>query len=88
MCPNLVAHKRAKYIDVDYHFVHELVSSGKLVTHFVPSHLQLADIFLKSLPRPTFEFLCSKFCECLHLTQRLRGDIRSESIDLTKSTAK
>ncbi|XP_014515401.1 uncharacterized protein LOC106773203 [Vigna radiata var. radiata] len=29
---NLVAHKRAKHIDIDYHFVRELVLSNKLIT--------------------------------------------------------
>ncbi|CAM8993054.1 unnamed protein product [Rhodiola kirilowii] len=53
---NHVAHKRAKHIDIDYHYVRELVSSGRLRTQFVPSHLQLADIFTKGLPRPLFEF--------------------------------
>ncbi|KAJ9566479.1 hypothetical protein OSB04_002445 [Centaurea solstitialis] len=52
---NPVSHKRAKHIDLDYHFVRELVSSGKLYTRYVPSKLQLADIFTKSLPRPLFE---------------------------------
>ncbi|KAL7615195.1 hypothetical protein Lser_V15G05763 [Lactuca serriola] len=52
---NPISHKRAKHIDIDYHFVHELVASGKLYTQFVPTDLQLADIFTKSLPRPLFE---------------------------------
>ncbi|CAH9128587.1 unnamed protein product [Cuscuta epithymum] len=70
---NPIAHKRAKHIDIDYHFVRELVSSGRLQTQFVPSHLQLADIFTKSLPRPAFELLRSKLCVCLHPTHRLTG---------------
>ncbi|XP_035845798.1 uncharacterized mitochondrial protein AtMg00810-like [Helianthus annuus] len=52
---NPVSHKRAKHIDIDYHFVRELVSSGQLHTKFVPSNLQVADIFTKSLPKPLFE---------------------------------
>ncbi|XP_022038377.1 uncharacterized mitochondrial protein AtMg00810-like [Helianthus annuus] len=52
---NPVAHKRAKHIDIDYHFVRELVSSGKLHTKFVPTKLQVADIFTKPLARPLFE---------------------------------
>ncbi|KAJ9555163.1 hypothetical protein OSB04_009777 [Centaurea solstitialis] len=57
---NPVSHKRAKHIDIDYHFVRELVSSGKLYTRFVPTKLQLADIFTKSLPRPLFEHFRTK----------------------------
>lgn len=60
---NLVAHKRAKHIDLDYHFVRELVSSGKLHTKFIPTKLQVADIFTKSLPRSQFEH----FRSMLHL---------------------
>lgn len=76
---NLVSHKRAKHIDIDCHFICDLVSAGKLHTKFIPSHLQLADIFTKSLPRPAFEFLRSKLCICLHPTHRLRGDIKDKS---------
>ncbi|XP_071699092.1 secreted RxLR effector protein 161-like [Rutidosis leptorrhynchoides] len=57
---NTVAHKRAKHIDIDYHFIRELVSSGKLVTQFVPITLQLADIFTKSLPKPLFDSFRTK----------------------------
>ena len=70
---NPIAHKRAKHIDNDYHFIRELVSSGKLHTKFVPTKLQVADIFTKSLPRPQFEF----FRDMLGLgspPSRLRGD--------------
>ncbi|XP_022024744.1 uncharacterized mitochondrial protein AtMg00810-like [Helianthus annuus] len=54
---NLVSHKRAKHIDIDYHFMRELVSSGRFYTKFVPSNLQVADIFTKILSRPLFEKL-------------------------------
>ncbi|GJR00282.1 ribonuclease H-like domain-containing protein [Tanacetum coccineum] len=59
---NPVSHKRAKHIDIDYHFVRELVLSGKLHTKFVYTHLQLVDIFTKSLPRPLFEDFRTKLC--------------------------
>ncbi|XP_035836027.1 uncharacterized mitochondrial protein AtMg00810-like [Helianthus annuus] len=52
---NPVSHKRAKHIDIDYHFVRGLVSSGRLYTKFIPSNLQVADIFTKSLSQPLFE---------------------------------
>ncbi|KAL7610818.1 hypothetical protein Lser_V15G12059 [Lactuca serriola] len=72
---NPVSHKRAKHIDLDYHFIRELVSSGKLHTKFVPTKLQVADIFTKSLPRHQFEFFREKLCIGPPLF-RLREDIR------------
>ena len=75
MTQNPVSHKRAKHIDLDYHFIRELVSSGKLYTKFVPTNLQVADIFTKSLPRPQFEM----FRSMLRIGPppfRLKGGIR------------
>ncbi|GJX67267.1 uncharacterized mitochondrial protein-like protein [Tanacetum coccineum] len=41
MTQNPVSHKHAKHIDLDYHFIRELVHSGKLYTKFVPTNLQI-----------------------------------------------
>ncbi|KAJ9560362.1 hypothetical protein OSB04_005522 [Centaurea solstitialis] len=41
---NPISHKWVKHIDIDYHFVRELVSLGKLYTCFVPTKLQLAEV--------------------------------------------
>lgn len=74
MTQNPVSHKRAKHIDLDYHFIRELVASGKLSTKFVSTNLQVADIFTKSLPRPAFE----RFRSMLRLGPppfRLKGGI-------------
>ncbi|GJS34280.1 retrovirus-related pol polyprotein from transposon RE1 [Tanacetum coccineum] len=56
MTQNQVSHKRAKHIDLNYHFIRELVSSGKLYIKFVPTKLQVEDIITKSLPRSQFEY--------------------------------
>nr|KAJ0203133.1 hypothetical protein LSAT_V11C500252710 [Lactuca sativa] len=50
---NPIFHKRAKHIDIGYHFV-------QLYTRFVPMSLQLTNIFTKSLPRPPYENFRSK----------------------------
>lgn len=52
-------HGRSKHIKVDYHFVREQVSHGDLVVTYVPTQLQLADIFTKSLPVSHFDVLKS-----------------------------
>ncbi|XP_022891927.1 uncharacterized protein LOC111406783 [Olea europaea var. sylvestris] len=36
---NPVSHKRAKHVELDYHFLRELVLAGKLCTQYMPSHL-------------------------------------------------
>ncbi|XP_071704681.1 uncharacterized mitochondrial protein AtMg00810-like [Rutidosis leptorrhynchoides] len=57
---NPISHKRSKHIDIDYHFVCELIAAGRLHTTFVPTTLQVAIIFTKSLPRPQFESFRTK----------------------------
>lgn len=69
---NPISHKRAKHIDID-HYVRELVEQGRLKTQFVPSSLQLADVFTKSLPSPAFELLRSKLRVGRNPMLRLRG---------------
>lgn len=46
---NPIAHKRVKHIDIDYHFVRELVTFGKLLTRFVPTTRIMVDHFTKIL---------------------------------------
>ena len=71
---NPVSHKRAKHVELDYHFLRELVV-GKLRTQYVPSHLQVADIFTKSVPQPLFQFFRSKLHVCSNPTFSLRGGV-------------
>lgn len=54
---NPVLHDRSKHITVDYHFVRECVAHGDLIVRYVPTKLQLADIFTKGLPSRQFAFL-------------------------------
>ncbi|XP_051135002.1 uncharacterized mitochondrial protein AtMg00810-like [Andrographis paniculata] len=70
---NFVSHKRAKHIDIDCHFIRELIESGKLKTQFVPFYLQLADVFTKSLARAQLEYFRSKLRVLTNPTLCLRG---------------
>ncbi|KGQ02249.1 Retrovirus-related Pol polyprotein from transposon TNT 1-94 [Beauveria bassiana D1-5] len=48
-------HNRSKHIDVKHHFVREKVEEGVINTQRVNTRDNLADIFTKSLPKPTHE---------------------------------
>ncbi|GJR10656.1 ribonuclease H-like domain-containing protein [Tanacetum coccineum] len=48
-------HQRTKHIDIDIHFVRDLVIVGQVRVLHVPSRYQFADIFTKGLPSALFE---------------------------------
>nr|GEV57769.1 ribonuclease H-like domain-containing protein [Tanacetum cinerariifolium] len=56
---NLVQHQRTKHIEIDIHFVHNLVASGQVCVLHVPSHYQFAYIFTKGFPLALFEEFCT-----------------------------
>ncbi|RVW99460.1 Retrovirus-related Pol polyprotein from transposon RE2 [Vitis vinifera] len=75
MTVNLVFHARSKHIELDYHFVLEKVTSGVLITHFLPSSLQVVDIFTKALPKTSFQVFRFKLgVHKLPLTNLLGAD--------------
>ncbi|GJU16572.1 retrovirus-related pol polyprotein from transposon TNT 1-94 [Tanacetum coccineum] len=51
---NTVLHSRTKNIDIRYHFIRDHILKGNIKLHFVPTDLQLADIFTKPLAEPSF----------------------------------
>ncbi|GJZ97121.1 hypothetical protein Tco_0669455 [Tanacetum coccineum] len=54
---NLVQHSRTKHINIRYHFINELVEKGIIELYFVGTEYQLADLFIKALPRERFKYL-------------------------------
>ncbi|GJW23035.1 retrovirus-related pol polyprotein from transposon TNT 1-94 [Tanacetum coccineum] len=49
-----------KHINIHYHFIKEQVENGIVELYFVQTEYQLADIFMKPLPRERFNFLIDK----------------------------
>ncbi|KAI3685467.1 hypothetical protein L6452_34711 [Arctium lappa] len=54
---NPVLHSRSKHIDIRYHFIRDHISKGDVELHFIPTDLQLADLFTKPLDEARFKFL-------------------------------
>nr|GEZ26421.1 hypothetical protein [Tanacetum cinerariifolium] len=50
-----LSHQRTKYIEIDIHFVRDLVVVGQVRMLHVLSHYQYADIFTKGFPSALFE---------------------------------
>ncbi|GKB22697.1 ribonuclease H-like domain-containing protein [Tanacetum coccineum] len=56
---NPMQHQRTKHIEIDIHFVRDLVAAGHIRVLHVPSRYQYADIFTKGLPTVLFDEFCS-----------------------------
>nr|GEU40997.1 ribonuclease H-like domain-containing protein [Tanacetum cinerariifolium] len=62
---NTVQHQRTKHIEIDIHFVRDLVVGGQVRVLHVPSRYQFANIFTNGLPSALFEeFRSSLSVQC------------------------
>ena len=53
---NLVQHSRTKHVEIQHHFIKELVEDGILTLKFIHTDDQKADLFTKPLDSKRFEF--------------------------------
>ena len=72
---NPVMHARTKHVEMDYHFVHEKVVRGQLLTQFVKSKDQLANIHIKALTKQVFSGFRNKLGVTVPPLTSLRGSV-------------
>ena len=78
MARNPISQKRSWHININIHFVCELVSNGTLQIQHVSSTLQTADILTKSLSVSLFKIFRSKLY-VFPTTLSLRGGVSSNN---------
>ncbi|GJU70821.1 retrovirus-related pol polyprotein from transposon TNT 1-94 [Tanacetum coccineum] len=67
---NPVQHSKTKHIDIRYHFIKEHLEKGTVELYFVGTEYQLADLFIKALPKECFEYLVHRIgMRCITSTQ-------------------
>ena len=57
---HLEHHMQTKHINIAHHFLHNLIQDGMLNLVYINTHINLADIFTKSLPKVAHQDLTYK----------------------------
>ena len=48
--------RQSKHIDIQYHFIHDMVQKGAVKIQYISTDDQIADVHTKPLPRMKFEY--------------------------------
>jgi hypothetical protein len=54
---NVSSHSRMKHTDIKHHWICEAVEVGDITVNYIPTEDNIANLFMKALPRPQFEKL-------------------------------
>jgi hypothetical protein len=60
MMENPVFHDKSKHIEIQYHYIHDMVQRGVVKLQYVDTDEQVADVLTKPLSRVKFEYFRDK----------------------------
>ena len=69
---------RTKHIELDVHFIRNLITDHKIEVRYVPTEEQPADILTKALLQERFALLCAKLT-MIESTLSLRGPVNASN---------
>jgi hypothetical protein len=60
MTENTVFHDKSKHIEIQYHYIYDMVQRGAVKLQYVGTHERVADVLTKPLSRVKFEHFRDK----------------------------
>lgn len=82
---NHIQHDKSKHDEIDRHFIRKKIEANTIRIDYVPSRVQLADIFTKSVSIQVFQNLVFKL-GCINLYTKLEGECRNSQMYIYKYT--
>ena len=63
LAENAVNHERSKHIDIRYHFIRQVVASGKVQLYYVDTKKNVSDLLTKATSRKVFSTLVGQLVQ-------------------------
>ncbi|MBW0529848.1 hypothetical protein O181_069563 [Austropuccinia psidii MF-1] len=76
--------KRMKHVNIQLHFIKEIVQSSQIKLIYTPTDRMLADFLTKSVSKP---ILTRSLCQLGVLTLEERGDVENQNSEFTSKSS-